>query len=45
MQVEIDKRALVSTADRTIGKAFAAFQVRYTGGDFAIREVGLLGAN
>ena len=45
MQVEIDKRALVSTADRTIGKAFAAFQVRYTGGDFAIREVGLWGAN
>lgn len=45
IQLKIDDRTVVRTSDRTIEKSFEAFQIRYTGGDFAIREVELWGAN
>lgn len=45
IQIKVDDQVLVSTSDRTIEDSFEAFQIRYTGGDFAIREVSLWGAN
>lgn len=44
MQIKLDDRVLVSTSDRTIEKPFGVFRIRHTGGNFAVREVGLWGA-
>lgn len=44
MQLKVDDRVLLRTSDRTIKSSFDAFQIRYTGGNFAIREIGLRGA-
>jgi hypothetical protein len=44
MQLKLDEKDLLKTVDRTLTKRFSAFQIRHTGGDFAIREVTLWGA-
>jgi hypothetical protein len=44
MQLKLDENDLLKTVDRTLTKRFSAFQIRHTGGDFAIREVTLWGA-